>query len=166
MKKKEIFILLFLVLLGFSGCEKDDICAAETPTTPQLVIEFYDDASTASKAVTKLKIQEIGTNTVLGIFDSAKIKIPFKTDSDDVKYSFTLNSDKPLFINSDNLEFTYLRNSVYISRACGYKTLFTLNNNSPIKTDNVTPNDFWIKKIIVTKPNILNEDETHIKIYF
>lgn len=166
MKKKEIFILLFLVLLGFSGCEKDDICAAETPTTPQLVIEFYDDASTASKAVTKLKIQEIGTNTVLGIFDSAKIKIPLKTNSDDVKYSFTLNSDKPLFINSDNLEFTYLRNSVYISRACGYKTLFTLNNNSPIKTDNVTPNDFWIKKIIVTKPNILNEDETHIKIYF
>jgi len=44
---KKIFLLLFVFSL--LGCEKDDICESTTPTTPRLVIEFYDfNASTAT----------------------------------------------------------------------------------------------------------------------
>ena len=150
-----------------SGCEKDDICAADTPTTPQVVIEFFDSATTASKAVTKLKIVEFGTSNILGIYDATSAKLPLKTDKNITKYSLILNSDKVApFINMDNLEFNYTRNTVYISRACGYKTQFELTDNSPIKTDNTIPDNFWIKKITVATTKILDENETHIKIYF
>ena len=40
MKKIISFLLLFA--FGLSGCEKDDICDANTPTTPRLIISFYD----------------------------------------------------------------------------------------------------------------------------
>ena len=35
---KKIILLLFVIALSFSGCEKDDICDADTVTTPRLVI--------------------------------------------------------------------------------------------------------------------------------
>ena len=150
------------------SCEKDDICAADTPTTPQVVIEFFNKTTTASKEVTSLKIQEFGNNNVLGIFNGSKIKIPLKTNFDITKYTFTLNSDKPLLINPDNLEFNYTRNVVYISRACGYKTNFMLDTNKLILEPEIpnSPPTEWISRISISKPNILNEDETHIKIYF
>ena len=39
---KKIKILLLVFALGFISCERDDICAESTATTPQLIIEFYD----------------------------------------------------------------------------------------------------------------------------
>ena len=164
---KKIILLLIIFSATFSGCEKDDICAADTPTTPTVVIEFFDDATTVLKGVAKLKIQEVGNTKVLGVFDDAKIKLPLKTDDDFVKYSFTLNSDKAApIINTDILEFNYTRKIVYISRACGYKTIFVLNANSPTKTDIIPTDTFWIKKITIVQPNINDENETHIKIFF
>lgn len=175
---KKIFLLFLLV--SFSGCEKDDICAADTPTTPQVVIEFFSDATTDSKSVTNLTVKEIGQtnpivfNTAAGVNDplrynisASKIKIPLKTDADVAKFEFKINTNSTVVgsENTDFLEFKYTRNSVYISRACGYKTLFNLNLNSPTLTD-ILPVNYWIKSIIISKPNILNEDETHIKIYF
>jgi Family of unknown function (DUF6452) len=170
---------LLLVALSFSSCEKDDICSAETDTTPQLVIEFFDYTLSTSKAVTKLSVKETGEtypiafNNLLAIDNpsrfitsEAKIKIPLKIDLDTVKYEFKLNTGGDLLENTDYLEFNYARNTVYVSRACGFKTLFSLNTNSPTKTDTTLPVNFWIRKITVTQPNILNENETHIKIYF
>jgi hypothetical protein len=46
MKNKIALSVLFLFTVCFSSCEKDDICDANTPTTPQLVIEFYDAVNT------------------------------------------------------------------------------------------------------------------------
>ena len=163
---KKTIIILLLVSLLFSSCESDDICDSTTPTTPQLVIEFFNDVTNASANVNKLKIQDSETSSLLGTFDVSKIKIPLKTDSNISKYSFTLNSDTPAVSNLDQLEFDCNRNTFFISRACGYKTNYVLNNTTTIlvkESSNVTE---WIKRIIVTKPNILNEDETHIKIYF
>ena len=39
--KKLKFIILFLLVVLIS-CERDDICAETTPTTPRLLVEFYD----------------------------------------------------------------------------------------------------------------------------
>ncbi len=163
---KKIIILLITVSLGFSGCEKDDICASDTPTTPQLVIEFFDIDSNALKSVSKLKIQDSESSKLLGTFDATKIKIPLKTDLDISKYSFTLNSETTTATNLDQLEFNCTRNSVFISRACGYKTNYILNNTTSVLIEEATNDTEWIKKITVTKPNILNENETHIKIFF
>ena len=66
--------------------------------------------------------------------------------------------------NSDEVTFNYTRKNVYVSRACGYKTLYTLDATNPVI---VTPDaSNWIQNVIVSQPNIENENETHVKIYF
>ena len=69
--------------------------------------------------------------------------------------------------NEDILEFNYTRNQVFVSRACGYKTVYQLNaDNGIVHTDNDTPELKWIKNIFIENNSISTENETHIKIYF
>jgi hypothetical protein len=92
--------------------------------------------------------------------------VPLKTFQDTSILHFIQNGsiDPITDDNLDEITFNYSRKTVFISRACGYKTLFTLNTTNPIT---VTPDsNNWIQNVIVSQPNIENEDETHIKIYF
>ncbi|MFN3754889.1 DUF6452 family protein [Flavobacterium sp.] len=168
---KKIF-LLFLLAISFSACEKDDICIDET--TPRLVLEFYDDASPANtKNVTGLKIKGEGAigDLVLGTFSGvSKIYLPLKTNDDITKYSLILNSasTNPLVINEDFLQFNYTRENFYVSRACGYKTIFELLSfpAGVIQTEPETPDLPWIRSYSIQTTNIETENEVHIKIYF
>ncbi|MEO8515096.1 MAG: DUF6452 family protein [Flavobacterium sp.] len=168
MKKFLIVTILLTTALLLWNCEKDDICEAGTPTTPRMIVEFYDNNnSTLPKAVTNLGIIAEGQTTGL-LFDGVtKIQVPLKTTDDISKFSFILdakNVDLSLR-NEDKLEINYTRNDAFISRACGYKTLFTLNNPNGI-TENPLDSDKWIKEIVIQQHNILNEDEVHVKIFF
>lgn len=160
-------LLLLLIAASFSGCEKDDICTDET--TPRLVLEFYDEASPSTlKNVTSLKITGEGMSTDLGTFSGvSKVLLPLKDMENVTKYTLVRNSNSPTLINVDKLEFNYTRETVFVSRACGYKTIYKLNNaNGVIRTD-ATPADLeWIQSISVQTNNINTEDEVHIKIYF
>ena len=177
MKKYIITLLLLLFAISFWNCEKDDICAEETPTTPRVVIEFYDTSNpTVLKTVTNLRIEEVGTtngvvsnpdldddNPLKYLFNSSKIYIPLKTFDDISKFNFKFNYDDASE-NSDEIIFNYTRQEIYVSRACGYKTNFTLDaTTGAILT---TDTDNWIQSITIEQPIIANEDETHIKIYF
>lgn len=166
---KKIYLLLLVVAFSLLSCEKDDICSADTPTTPQLVIEFYDAVNpTVLRSVINLGIAEDGNSKLLGIFTGvSKIKIPLKVTDDITKYRFILNYANPSITstNEDKLEFDYTRNNVFVSRACGFKTLFTLTGN-PALTDPVSNANLWIQSITIKQANILDENETHIKIYF
>ena len=176
-------IIAFFIILGFasSSCEPDDICDPNTPTTPRMLIQFFDNRnSSVQKNVTNLKV--IGEGMTEGVVlnptgvDEAKylangnsILLPLKTDADLVKYQFILHyGDKnPLVVNTDNLEFKYTRENIYVSRACGFKTNFTLDSAKPVTHTDTTPADeLWIKYIIVAQNNIKNENETIIKIFF
>jgi hypothetical protein len=178
---KKILSLLLLVIVTSSSCEKDDICDANTPTTPRLVIDFYN-ITTASvrKNVTNLKV--IGEGMKDGIvFDSSltgeaqylangnTISIPLKTDANVTKYRFILNSgnSNPTLIDTDEVTFNYTRNNVFVSRACGFKTLFTLEPTNPY-TQTAVPvtKGKWMQFINIEKSNIDNENETHIKVFF
>jgi hypothetical protein len=167
---KKIGILLVFFSGIFSGCEKDDICDATTITTPRVVIEFYDFNIPANlKSVSNLKVTGLDGNTnltdSLGIFSGTKVLLPLRAAQDSTKYSLILNSTVATSANEDFLEFNYARKNIYISRACGYKTLFELQGSPPI-TDTSIPENFWIKNLIVTTTKINDESETHIKIYF
>ncbi len=165
---KKIFIAAVLFLITFSRCEKDDICAEGTPTTPQVVIEFFDSDSQLPINVSKLEVNEFGTSKILNTFDGvSKIKLPLKTMSDLTKYTLKLNAGNTntALINEVHLQFDYIRHDLYVSRACGYKTLFVLNLNSPTFIDSTPANGSWIESIVILKPNILDENETHIKIF-
>ena len=159
-------ITLLLIILTFSGCEKDDICTEET--TPRLVLEFYDISNPSNlKTVLNLKIKGVGLTDDLGTYNGvSKIQLPLKIDGTTTKYSLILNS-LDTTPNEDFLEFNYTTQNVYVSRACGYKTTFTLNSpNGVIKTDAAIPDSFWIQDINIQTTNITTENETHIKIYF
>ena len=163
---KQLFLLLLLSVF-FSSCEKDDICDVNTPTTPKVVIEFYDVANpTTLKNVTNLGVIAPGFTSGFGFTATSKIKVPLKTFEDSSVLYFIQNGsiDPTTDDNLDEITFNYNRKTVFVSRACGYKTLFTLNSTNPIT---VTPDsNNWIQNVIVSQPNIENEDETHIKIYF
>ena len=152
----------------FSSCEKDDICEGSTPTTPQLVIEFYDAVNTTTlKNVTNLAITRVGGTEVLLYNGVSKIKLPLKTDANDTPYYLELNSSGTTLKNSDALKWNYTRKDVFVSRACGFKTLFYLDATTPFElTDSALSDGLWIKNILVNTSNIETENETPIKIYF
>ncbi|MFY8065609.1 MAG: DUF6452 family protein [Flavobacterium sp.] len=160
-------VLLLLLTITFSGCEKDDICAEET--TPRLVLEFYDISNPSNlKNVLNLKVTGEG-QTELGTYNGVnKVELPLDITNDITKYSLILNSASSTGANGDFLQFNYTRQNVFVSRACGYKTIFELNAtpNGVIKTDSTTPDGFWIQDINIVTTNIETENETHIKIYF
>jgi hypothetical protein len=166
--KKLQFLFICLLTVTFSSCEKDDICDANTATTPKLIIEFYDILNTTvKKNVTNLAVKEINTTTSLVFNETSKIKIPLKTNVDLTKFSFILNSTDTTIDNEDFLQFNYSRQNLFVSRACGFKTNFTLNPTTPfIKTETSIPDGYWIQNVVIATSNITTENEIHIKIYF
>ena len=167
MKKIKIIIVSILIANCFWSCEKDDICEAGTPTTPNLIIEFYDNLNAGTKKpVTNLNVIADGNTTILKFDGVSKIQIPLKTNIDLSQFKFTLNATVPITSNTneDIININYTRENVYISRACGFKTVFKLNESGGI----VQPTDpnKWIKEIVIQKYNILNENEIHVKIFF
>ena len=172
---KYILILLLILTVSFSSCEKDDICDATTSTTPRLILSFYDinDPSTA-KSVTNLKIIAEGmtegiTYSSSTLINGSKVAIPLKTTADVVKFKFILNYDNTntAIINEDEIQFNYARSTIFVSRACGYKTNYTLNQLSPyVHTDAAAADELWIQSISVKNRSITNENETHLEVYF
>ncbi len=172
---KKILLLFLVIGLSFSSCEKDDICDENTATTPRLVISFYDinDPSTL-KSVTNLKIIADGMTEGISYNGSTLINgntvgIPLKTEADVVNFRFILNFNdaNTAIINEDILQFDYSRSTLFVSRACGFKTNYVLNQANPFThTDAAVADGKWMRSISVKNRTITNENETHLEIYF
>ena len=178
---KKITLLLLVFCVSFSSCEKDDICDANTPTTPRMVIKFLDiNNPTVEKKVTNLKV--IGEGMADGVIfnatssgvlkylaNTATISIPLKTNATTTTFSFILNSGSTntALVNTDVIKFNYTSSEVYISRACGFKTLFEMSAAAPfVHSDGPTSDTKWMKVVQLQKTNINNENETHLSIFF
>ena len=173
--KKIILLAVFLFSLSFTGCEKDDICDANTVTTSRLVISFYDVTnSSVLKNVTNLKI--VGEGMTEGVsfngstlINGSTVSIPLKTDVDTTTFSLILNSgnSNSALVNEDILKLNYVRENIFVSRACGFKTIYTLDPLNPYThTDAAIPDLKWIQYISVKNSIIDNENETHLEIFF
>lgn len=166
--KKIVFITLSLLLaVSFWNCEKDDICAEGTPVTPRVIIEFYNAATpTVLKNVTNLGVIEPTLSTGFSFTAISKIQVPLKTSVDTTTLRFIQNGSDTDTTNDniDVITFNYQRVDEYVSRACGFKTLFYLNETNPVVL--TADGNNWIQNIVVTQPNIENENEVHVKIYF
>ncbi len=167
MKKYITLSLVFVLMISFWNCERDDLCPKTIPTTPKLVIEFFDFAVPLNpKSVTNLGVKETSMPKPEPFSGVSKIEIPLRTTHDTTTLLFIENggdtdtSDD----NSDEIIFNYSRQEIYISRACGYRTVFNLDATNPfIQTPDI---DLWIKNIVLVQPSITNDNETHLKIYF
>ncbi len=170
MKHYKILAILFGITTIFSlGCEPDDICPESTATTPNLIIQFYDlSIQENKKNVFGLKVQGVDNDTPLtnyNVVSVNEIVIPLKTNSNSTQYSLHkeyTNINDVIGGNEDIITINYVTEQVYVSRACGYKTIFknvTLTINSD--TDN------WIQSKESLNDNQSVEDETaaHFKLF-
>jgi len=181
---KKIIALLLLLLVIYS-CERDDICAESTETTPHLVLRFYDfSEQEETLRVIGLQVQGLGDDELEKYFPTAStdsIAIPLRTIDDDAipengittrfklhKEYGTDDNDTPDDTsddfetgNSDVISIKYSTEDVYVSKACGYKTIF---NN--VEIDLESDGDDWIELIKVDEPLIIdNESEAHVQIF-
>ena len=162
MKKGVLLVLLSCLLL--SSCERDDICAAVTPITPLLVIDFFDaDNPSEPKVPDGLFIAEEGADVGLA-FSSASISIPLRTDANQTRYDFILNfgevdGDTPQ--NIDRLIFNYIPQEEFVSKACGFRVTYQgLQDEFIPLQDNA-----WIANITILDATIDDETEAHIRIF-
>jgi hypothetical protein len=167
MKRIILIPVVTLIAIFSANCEKDDICSETTSTTPRLIMQFYNnDDPTTEKIPSNLLVTSNNGQDTLAIFNSkSRIELPLKILEDITQYRFTLNSNNTTFDNTDELTFNYTREDVFVSRACGYKTIFVLNPDTPFVQDDGTDGQ-WMKNVTVEQPNILNENEVHISVLF
>lgn len=192
---KNLKYLILFIALVFLDCERDDICAENTPTTPRLLVEFFDAADTDTpKTAVRLSVYAVNlvtdedtglvmepeeANDSTLVFDSNTdaIELPliignegeetitryfFETDT-----NLRIDGDTSTDSNIDILEIKYTPDFIYVSRACGFKSVFTMLT----VTDNPGDDSVdWIQNTVLantteTSITVENEDDTHVQIF-
>lgn len=173
---KKFSLLVILIILTGIGCERDDICAESTPTTPHLIIRFYDvDNQDNTKQVRLLTVngvdsegnvlENIVTNTST---DSIVLPLRFQNENIVTTSRFELKRDSDFdndtnettFSNTDVIIVSYTPEFVYVSRACGFKSVFNDTQNTLIIDSNN-----WIFNFEIINPTIDNENSAHINFF-
>ncbi|MDO9138493.1 MAG: DUF6452 family protein [Lutibacter sp.] len=145
--------LILLIILSFTlvNCEKDDICI-ET-TTPKLIVVFYNnEIPDAKKVVASLTVSVDGKENVYENKSLDSIAIPLDLTQNSTLYKFKSGTI------TDSILFTYDRKDVFVSRSCGYKTIF---ENLQIESRSSN----WIKNDIIKNTTIDNETAAHLTIF-
>lgn len=166
---KKGYILGFFAIASFWACEKDDICEGGA-ATPNMRIEFYDKAnSTNLKPFYKLQcyaVPEVPTDSIkiIEYYGKAEIELPLNITTNQTVWNVTLfeiiNNDT--IQKSDLLTFNYNPKIEYVSKACGYKTIFE-NVTASLNTNN--PGN-WITNFTLLNNNIINQETPDAKIYY
>jgi hypothetical protein len=178
MKYLKILIApIVLAVILFMACEPDDICPAGTATTPKLIIDFYDALNQENKKnIFDLVVIGIGNENILSDYsftNTDKVLLPLKTDENTTQYTLIKNAevndngtpDNPDddFIdgNYDTITINYSREEIYVSRACGYKTIYK-NVTLTIEPDA----DNWMlsREPLNDNQSVEDEFETHYNV--
>lgn len=173
MKRNKLTLLIGIAILALSqtNCERDDICGETTPTTPRLVLEFYNnDMMTNLKPVT-VDMFEIDQRDTIRVTSQSKIYVPLRSDSTISTWVFTINPDSnnEALIRTDTLTFNYQTKEIYVSRACGYKNNFDLNLDTSLAPAVIhTPSapQAWMRSLNIVNYQLETENNAHIKVYW
>lgn len=147
--KKHLFILGIL-LFTFTSCEDDDFCSE--PTTPRLIIGFYDIESPSDKKALTIYSWAEGKDSIYQLATVDSILLPLDTQHTSTKYKISSSTIV------DEFNFTYTVTDKYISESCGHIGIF-----NDFNLESYT--EQWIQGIEVTIRQIEDETETHVKIY-
>ena len=164
-------IPLFLTLLY---CESDDICPESTPTTPRLIITFYDVENPESKK----NIESLGVYTVnngeLNIIEGINgintdsIAIPLRDDESVTNFKFCKDFSEDITVIQSGLlnhvYFDYEIIEIFVSRACGFINNYNLSIAFPYYPPTPPGLSNWISEIIIINDSITNENQSHVKI--
>lgn len=171
MKKASLLIIVLTLIISYYSCERDDICPESTPTTPSLIIDVFDFSNQENKKnVFGLLIVGADRQDALpdyGIVSSNNLILPLKTDENTTEYRLikeAVRGDDGLLTsgNEDVISINYSRREVFVSKACGYKTIF-----ENVTLTIVDDEDNWILSETPLNPNQSVEDETsaHFNIF-
>lgn len=166
------------------SCERDDICAASTPTTPRLLIDLLDaDNPDIKKNVFDLLVVGVDEDGMLlddplpaYVFtDTDDLVLPLKTTDSTTEYILIQgaeNNDKgtpddpdddEIEGNYDRIIINYSREQVFVSRACGFKTIF---KNVTLTIEDVNGDGRWMlsRQPLTDNQSIEDETTTHFNI--
>ncbi len=172
MKKKIITALILSIgFIGLSGCEKDDICSAQEPTTPSLVVEFYEylDQDIPNNGIVRAYAVSEPDHLIQSIGN--KIILPFRLDQQTTSWvleSLTQNGQE-LSVKSDTLTFSYRIETFFLNKACGYVSNFYLNQDgsSPLLNGKANQSEGnWIQQYQTQTNEITSEEQAHLKIFY
>lgn len=194
MKSKSYLFLIITIL--FVSCERDDICPEGSPSTPRLLVEFFDIADTdVLKDVPRLtvypdneNITEPTTEDPSGAILQEPFLLPrvFNTNLNNaglpflvgiegeratLRYFFErdtnlrLNDDTSTTSNIDVVEISYIPEFIYVSRACGFRSVFR-----EVEVEIIEDEDNWLLRTdfpdtIETQISVENEDITHVQLF-
>ena len=155
-----IIVLLGMVAVLGTACEKDDICLEGTQGTPRMQFDFFDiDNPNQVKSVGELTIKAVGIDSIVPT--SYGNLIPLRTDQPFTIFEFILNANSDQ-VSSSLVQFNYDRWDEYINRACGYRAHFILNEKSVAQKN---PETSWIKGFKILQDTISNEEIVHLALY-
>jgi len=155
-----------------SGCERDDICAETTTTTPMLIIKFIDfESGVETNPPSELEVQGTMVDEILEVdSDPDSILVPLRTDVPITEYLLTINSDvdedntdddTP---NSDLLSIQYTPQDRYLSSACGFITNF-LGITVTVPESMDEEDTRWIQNFSIEQDNVTDESSAHLYIF-
>ena len=173
MKKVLPLLILLLFLIYGASCERDDICVEGD--TPLLVIGFFDVDDTLNfKSVASFRLRAVDNDSVLNnstdyeFSDRATVNdsilVPLRIAENSTRFEFIINSaDDETGLETgtvDTLDLSYVVNSEFISRACGF-----IANYDELQIDQVVNGSNWIQDISIVTPNIERTNQIHVKIF-
>ena len=174
MRKVLLLILLLLLLIYGASCERDDICVEGD--TPLLVIGFFNADDTLNfKAVPAFRLRALDNDAVLndnalyGFSDRAtendSIRVPLRIAANTTSFEFIMNSADDGTTGEetgtiDTLNLSYVVNSEFISRACGF-----IANYNELQIDQVANASSWIQDISIVTTDIERTNQIHVKIF-
>ena len=166
-------------MIGNFSCERDDICPETTPTTPRLIIDLHDFANQEDKKnVFDFRVQGVDNDKVLEGYNvigaTDDIILPLRTNTNSTQYKLHIDyaindngtpdvtSDDFIDGNEDIITISYSTEDVYVSRACGYKTIF---KNVTLTIEPDTDNWIKLKESLIENQSIEDETTTHFILY-
>ena len=152
MNFNKVLLIYFFILFS---CEPDDLCLETYPDTPKLIIKFFDQFSQENVIINNLTIEDSDRNLVLFTGTTDSISIPLNYTKQQTSLNFIYNT------NLDKVYVNYGTNEVFVSKGCGYRMEYLLEN---IIAEN--DNENWISSLKILNQNVVEESNHHVKIFF
>ncbi|SHI55620.1 DUF6452 family protein [Algibacter luteus] len=177
MKKAGLILILTTLIISYYSCERDDICPDATATTPRLIIDFLDaEDSDTKKNVFDIVVIGVDNEQFISEYyftDTDDLILPLKTTDSTTEYIIiqeaTVNnngtpddsSDDFIDGNQDRIVINYSRETIFVSRACGFKTIF-----KNVTLTIVDDGDNWMlsREPLTDNQSVEDETTTHFNI--
>jgi len=174
---KVLIIPILLIAMLSISCERDDICPDATPTTPRLIIDLLDALNPDTKKNGfDLVVIGVDNDDFLPDYifqDTDDLILPLRTDDNTTEYILikeasvndngTPNDNTDDFVdgNQDRITLNYSREEVFVSRACGFKTIF-----KNVTLTIVQDGDNWMlsREPLTDNQSVEDETTTHFNI--